>query len=224
VTASWVGVRQRLERLREDYEHGHAGGVFGATVHRFELLPRLSEADIAEAETQFGVQFPAEYRGFLTAVSAGGAGPYYGLFPLSRDADGRWGWRGDGADLTDRSALGASFEPDDVSDTLAQLEATRPPADDDEAYGDWLCRYDNVFCAGERTRGAVCLCHEGCAYRDWLVITGPFRGQMWDDDRAGDIDLAPARASDGSVLTFGYWYLNWLNRAEAIVFKARQEA
>jgi hypothetical protein len=113
---------------------GQAGGLFGANGHQFEILPRLSEADLAEAEAQFAVQFPEECRGFLMAVSAGGAGPYYGLFPLSRDAAGRWGWRGDGAELTDRSALGTDFEPGDISATLARLEATRPPTDDEEAY------------------------------------------------------------------------------------------
>ena len=64
MTVSWVGVRQRLERLREGYAPGQAGGMFGANGHQFEILPRLSEADLAEAEAQFGVQFPEEYRGF----------------------------------------------------------------------------------------------------------------------------------------------------------------
>jgi hypothetical protein len=73
----------------------------------------------------------------------------------------------------------------------------------------------------QRTHGAVCLCHEGCAYRDWLIITGPLRGQMWDDDRAGDIDLAPGIAADGSALTFGCWYLNWLDEAEEAICKTR---
>jgi len=198
--------------------------VFGANGHQFEIMPRLSDGDLADAEAQFGVQFPEEYRGFLTAVSAGGAGPYYGLFPLSRDAAGNWGWRGDGAELTDRSALATKFEPGDISATLAQLEAAQPPIDDEEAYEDWLNRYENVLWADQRTRGAACLCHEGCAYRDWLIITGPLRGQMWDDDRAGDIDLAPAIAADGSALTFGGWYLNWLRETEGTVFKTRREA
>jgi hypothetical protein len=173
VTVSRVGVRQRLERLREDYARGQAGGIFGANGHQFKLMPQLSEADVAEAEAQFGAQFPEEYRGFLTAVSAGGAGPYYGLFPLSRDATGRWGWRGDGAELIDRTALGTNFEPGDISAALARLEATRPPPEHGEAYEDWLSRYENVLWADQRTHGAVCLCHEGCASRDWLVVTGP---------------------------------------------------
>jgi len=91
--------------------------------------------------------------------------------------------------------------------------------DDEDAYQDWLNRYENVLWDDQRTHGAVCLCHEGCAYRDWLIITGPRRGQMWDDERAGDVDLAASTANDGSTLTFGRWYLNWLNEAERTVFK-----
>jgi hypothetical protein len=178
VTVIWGGVRERLERLRDGYARGQAGGVFGADGHQFEILPPLRGADLAEAEAQFGVELPQDYRGFLTAVSAGGAGPYYGLFPLGRDAAGCWGWRGDGAELTDVTALGTNFDPGDLSATLAELEATRPPVDDD-AYLDWLHRYENVLWDDKRTHGAVCLSHEGCAYRDWLVTTGPYRGQMW---------------------------------------------
>jgi hypothetical protein len=214
VTVSWDGVRERLERLRDGYVRGPAGDVFGANGHRFEILPPLSELDLAAAEAQFGVQFPDDYRGFLTAVSAGGAGPYYGLFPLVRDGSGRWGWRGDGAELTDVTALGTSFDAGDMTAALADLEATQPPPGEEDAYEDWLSRYDNVLWDGQRTRGAVCLCHEGCAYRDWLIITGPFRGQMWDDDRAGDIDLAPAKTENGSALTFERWYADWLTAAE----------
>jgi hypothetical protein len=42
---------------------------------------------------------------------------------------------------------------------------------------------------------------------------------MWDDDPAGDIDLAPATTEDGSVLTFGRGYLSWPNTAGQTVFK-----
>jgi hypothetical protein len=219
VTARWEGIRERLGRLHNGYVHGQAGAVFGAGGHHFEVLPPLSDADLAEAEAHFGVRFPEDYRGFLTAVSAGGAGPYYGLFPFGRDAAGRWGWRGDGAQLTDVTALGTNFDPGDISATLAQLQATQQSADDEDAYQDWLNRYENVLWDDQRTHGAVCLCHEGCAYRDWLIITGPLRGQMWDDERAGDVDLAASTANDGSTLTFGRWYLNWLSEAERTVFK-----
>ena len=83
VTVGWDGIRDRLERLRIGYVRGRADAVFGANGHHFEVLPPLGDGDLAEAEAQFGVRLPEDYRGFLTAVSAGGPGPYYGLFPLA---------------------------------------------------------------------------------------------------------------------------------------------
>ena len=38
VTMSWEGVRECLERLRDGYVRGQAGGVFGADGHRFEIF------------------------------------------------------------------------------------------------------------------------------------------------------------------------------------------
>jgi hypothetical protein len=212
----WEGVLERLERLRRAHRRLRRK-VFGADGHGFRLLPALTESEVAEAESQFGVTLPLDYRSFLSTVSAGGAGPYYGLFPLVRDSSGRWGWRGDGAELTDLVALPTDFQPGDVSEELARLQRGEPSADDDSAYGAWLSRYEEVLWNDQRTHGSICLCHEGCAYRDWLVVSGPCRGQIWDDDRAGDVDLAPSRSTDGAILGFSAWYLNWLTDAELIM-------
>lgn len=85
---TWSGVRERVLALREA---PNAAQVFGARGHRFELLPPLSEVEVAEAEQEFGVGLPADYRSFLLEVGAGGAGPHYGLYPLQRDERG-WAW------------------------------------------------------------------------------------------------------------------------------------
>ncbi len=53
--------------------------VFGAEGHHWLLEPRLHPSEVAEIETQAGIQFPSDYRAFLTHVSAGGLGPAYGL-------------------------------------------------------------------------------------------------------------------------------------------------
>ncbi|MFG3055401.1 SMI1/KNR4 family protein [Kitasatospora sp. NPDC048239] len=69
--------------------------VFGArwqgSGHRFLLDPPLTESEVAEAEEELDVSFPAAYRRFLLEVGAGGAGPHYGIFPLRRDGQG-WHW------------------------------------------------------------------------------------------------------------------------------------
>ena len=97
---------------------------------------------------------------------------------------------------------------------LARLQAIQPPVDAEDAYQGWLNRYEDVLWGDQRTHGAVCLCHEGCAYRDWFVVTGPLRGQMWDDERWRRRSRAQ-QANDGSTLTFGHWYRITIDRGRA---------
>jgi hypothetical protein len=138
------------------------------------------------------------------------------VFVLRRDPSGRWGWEGDGAELIELNSLSVEFEPSDLTAELGRLDTEEPSVDDDPAYEAWLDQRENLLWDPVRTRGALCLSHEGCAYRDWLVVSGPRRGQMWDDERAGDVDLAPATTL-GGVHSFASWFLGWLSDAERIV-------
>jgi hypothetical protein len=53
--------------------------VFGAQEHRWLLEPRLHHTEVAALEKRIGIQFPTDYREFITHVAAGGLGPAYGL-------------------------------------------------------------------------------------------------------------------------------------------------
>jgi hypothetical protein len=57
---------------------------FGAAQHRYQLLPPVERVDL---------ELPDDYREYVTRLSAGGVGPYYGLVPADRvlpvDAPGR---------------------------------------------------------------------------------------------------------------------------------------
>lgn len=60
---------------------------FGASHHRYELLAPVPELEIDTLEAQLGASLPADYREYVTAFSAGGVGPYYGLLPARRAAE-----------------------------------------------------------------------------------------------------------------------------------------
>jgi SMI1 / KNR4 family (SUKH-1) len=212
----WSGVRARVRALSED-PRSHK--LFGANGHGFELRDPLSSAELADAETQFGVQLPGEYRDFLRQVGAGGAGPFYGVFPLVRSG-GSWGWEGDGSDLTDVGQLAEPF-PGSPADphALAALLADYPNEeanddlpdeyDYDALHEAWDARMEALLWHPDRTAGAICLCHEGCALRDWLVVTGPDPGTIWSDRRTDFSDLILTKH------TFGTWYMEWLAAQEA---------
>ncbi|MCL2714882.1 MAG: hypothetical protein FWD68_09945 [Alphaproteobacteria bacterium] len=79
---------EMLRRLRardQDFR------VFGSEEQGYRLGPPLSEVELTAFEAVNGVRLPDAYRYFLATVGDGGAGPFYGLEPLSslgRDALG----------------------------------------------------------------------------------------------------------------------------------------
>ncbi|GAB3985098.1 hypothetical protein GCM10029978_096790 [Actinoallomurus acanthiterrae] len=221
----WGDVRRRVTDLAR---MPGASGVFGHHGHRFELEPVLRPDELAELESQLGVTLPDDYRQFLLNVGCGGAGPAYGVFPVRRTGEGRWHWVGDGADLADPARLAEPFpakgpDPAVLEALLAEQpeEENFPVIEDfDAAYEAWDERWVAVLWAEARTAGAICLCHLGCARREWLVVSGSERGNIWADHRVDDEDLFPLTGSDsgrdeGDRVTFGTWYLEWLEQAEA---------
>ncbi|MFJ4672735.1 SMI1/KNR4 family protein [Kitasatospora purpeofusca] len=57
---------------------------FGEEQHQFRLGPQLTEARIAEFESEHAIALPGPYRQFLQHVGGSGAGPFYGLKPLEK--------------------------------------------------------------------------------------------------------------------------------------------
>lgn len=217
-TVDWSGVRERVEALAD---LPAAGKVFGSSGHHFRFDPVLSAEELAELEGQLGVQLPAEYRDFLLTVGRGGAGPSYGVFPLERDKDGRWSWCGDGDSMIDLDRMAEPFpvRHPRMADMRAHDEAC-PEEENfessdkyDEAYDEWHERGLELMWDYDRTIGAICLCHLGCAAREWLVVSGPERGHMWSDYRVEDSDMGVITTKAGRPATFADWYLTWLDDA-----------
>jgi hypothetical protein len=214
----WVGIRERVEAVGASLGSRE---VFGALGHKWVLEEPLSPDELAELEAQMKVQLPEEFRSFLLHVSAGGAGPAYGVFPARR-VQGRWRWEGDGAELADLSRLAEPFPEHGPDPALLEQLAAECPEEEhfdaseefDDAVEAWDERWDALMFNPDRTVGAILVSHRGCALRDWLVITGPHRGTMWADDRADEVDLAPRVNDDGTPVTFTRWYADWLEKAE----------
>ena len=175
--------RARRIRTRMRWLRFWKPSIFGAEVHRFVLHPALPESELAAFERLHGIELPPEYRWFIGNVANGGAGPYYGLFPLGvNDMGGgpsqRWSEH-DGH--VGRLATPFPF-----------TEPWKAPSDID---ADWL-----------EIDGAMPICDMGCAFQIWLVITGPERGTIWEDFRADGTGLMPATRMDGGRYPFLDWY------------------
>jgi hypothetical protein len=160
--------------------------AFGAKTHRYQFRPALAEAELVRFEQELAVRMPDDYRAFLTRVGNGGAGPSYGVMPFRG---------GDGEDYTKYEAVGHPFAYADAFNPTGLI------SDDGDAHDYWKAFDD---------RGAIYICHHGCGSRSMLVITGPCRGQVWNDGVADEHGFSPALDASGGSHSFASWYLDWL--------------
>ena len=225
-TVEWSGVRERINALREI---ANAAQDFDARFGHYQLRPPLSATELADVHHQLGIELPVDYQEFLTRVGAGGAGPHYGVFPLV-NVDGQWRWEGDGANLTDLAHLAEPF-PLRASNwrAIESLDALRPDPNSfvrADAYREaeqiWDEQYNALVWDPRLTHGAICISHEGCALRRWLVVSGPEQGNMWIDHRADGRALTPDWLPGLDRVTFGQWYLSWLH-ATTVTLERRTE-
>jgi len=186
--------------------------IFGANGHHFLLNPPLAENEVLAFEQRHNVRLPADYRYFLTAIGNGGAGPFYGVFPLGEMDSGfdlkAWD-AGDGF-------VGSLSEPFSFTDKWNDLQG-RPHDEllhtDEQEYWRQVDQFDERYFSSSLMKGAIPICHEGCALRIWLVLSGELAGYLWHDGRSDYTGIKPLLLADGSPATFSHWYGEWLENA-----------
>jgi hypothetical protein len=198
-------INRDLQRLRESKK---ALSVFGAESHGYRVNPPLSEAEIIAFEAKHDVQLPDDYRQFLMRVGNGGAGPDYGLYKLGEMDDGfDFGpWDEFIGDLSKpflhtQAWNDLTGEPEDISD------------EDEEEYERQLEAFDEIYWNPSNMNGAIPICHLGCALRLWLVVNGPEKGNVWQDNRADQGGIEPLQTATQKRVTFFEWYRSWLDEA-----------
>lgn len=214
--ADFAAIGEGLRRLQVGPV---APKVFGSDAHGFRTYPALSEIAVREFESRHRVTLPTEYRGFLIHVGNGGAGPAYGLFKLGEmdDGFGHKPWS------EDDGFVGILAKPfphscswNDLSEKPVFDEAHEDDLDyeyEDE-YGRQMREWeDRVYWNTVNVNGAIPICHLGCAYRQWLIVTGAEAGNVWDDNRTDHKGLNPVQQPGYERVTFLRWYRAWLDEA-----------
>ena len=56
-----------------------------------------------------------------------------------------------------------------------------------------------VYWNATQVNGAIPICHLGCCLRQWLVVTGPEAGNVWDDVRADYAGFKPVQSKGERV-------------------------
>ena len=59
--------------------------------------------------------------------------------------------------------------------------------------------------------GALRICNAGCEHYYVLVISGPFRGQIWHDGEVDGCGVIQLKTWDGGPMTCGTWLKLWLD-------------
>jgi len=185
--------------------------VFGSENHAFRLNPPLHEAQVIAFEQLHSVLLPPDYRHFLTDIGNGGAGPFYGVFPLGMmdAAFGLQPWR-DGAigDLTKPFPHRAKWN--DLTGKPSDLPVNGDLDGHDEVDA-MIEQFEARYWNPSLINGAIPICHTGCALRIWLVLNGGQAGDLWYDKRSEYGGLMPLTLDDGSPLKFAEWYEEWLH-------------
>lgn len=203
---------QTLKRLDLDCS------CFAAKSHWYDLNPPLSEEEVAQVEAKHGCRFPDEYRRFITEIGNGGAGPAYGVFPLGMQDRShdlcRWdeGYALIG-DLSRPFPLRDAWNlPEDFWRQQPDPPEDMPVEEQDRMHEAWERKLESDYYATSITDGAIPICHEGCALRNWLVVTGPLAGTVWRDLRADNEGIEPFLKEDGTRMGFNDWYLHWVEQ------------
>ena len=182
--------------------------------HGFELNPVIAEDRVEAFEQGYSIRLPSEYRDFLVQIGNGGAGPYYGVFALGTVDDGFAvrDWKVNDNLVGDPSK---PFRFEEAWNDTSNMPPEDFPEENEEEYWRRMEDFEKGYWSAELMNGANPICHQGCALRIWLVVTGPQSGELWDDRRSEYEGIRPLRLADGSRATFGAWYSEWLEQSLA---------
>lgn len=134
--------------------------VFASDTHQYRLNQVIPIEQVKRYEETYHVELPEEYKFFLTKVGNGGAGPYYGLYPLEK------------AELY-HEYIAESGKPAWIDDTLtnetwAEKMKSRSGTDDQE--------YDRIM--GSIVCGLNVIGTQGCTFDHLLMNSGSEKGRI----------------------------------------------
>jgi hypothetical protein len=202
-------IERAISGLRETQAN-----AFGSEEHGFRMNPVLSATEVAAFERDHKILLPSEYRQFIIELGNGGAGPFYGVFPLGvmdDNFDQRSWQENDGFVGMLSTPFPFKEEWNDLTGRPDEELATENPAE----YDKQIEKFYEKYWSSVLVNGAVPISHEGCALRIWLVVTGEQAGKLWKDGRSESSGLKPVRLADGSAATFSEWYQEWLDECFA---------
>lgn len=162
--------------------------VFGASSHQYKLNPVLPLEDVQAYQEKYHVELPSEYVFFITEVGNGGAGPYYGIYPLNIDEPGV-------------ENVGAPFITSHLTENQWVGKLQPICGEDREDCSDAL--YEQI--EAEIQRGTYAVGTQGCTYESIVVVSGPEANRIFYIDVGWNYENVPYDTG----MTFLEWYENF---------------
>lgn len=189
-TETLMRIKRKLEQAAQlDIDRE----VFGSDSHDYEFNPPVSAEEITRFEQYHNVTLPAEYKAFITILGNGGpgdyggAGPFYGIYPL-----GDFGYLEHAAKYMSAACVIDSALTEKKWQAMTafenQLDRESPEYND---------HYDRLF------SGLMFIGTQGCNFQTMLALNGPDAGRVVYIDQ----DLQPP-ILHGNFLD---WYETWLD-------------
>jgi len=171
--------------------------IFGSKKHKYTFNDPVSLNEVREFEKKYEIKLPENYVRVLTEVGNGGAGPYYGLYPLKEIIN----FQSDsiinkiGAEET---IIDDTLTPEKWCEMIEKLEAAE---DDDE--------YDTLF--QKLFANSIVVGTQGCTFDSLLMCSGSEHNKIINIDWNLDKDIIPYF----SHMTFEEWLLGFFKEVAA---------
>ncbi|NOT76264.1 MAG: SMI1/KNR4 family protein [Cyclobacteriaceae bacterium] len=185
-------IKTKLEKLKSKDKDLQ---VFGADSHQYEIDSPATLDDILEFENKYDVRLPEEYIAFITNIGngglsydGGGAGPYYGIYPL-----GEFGYMQiDKESMSSPSVINSGLTQNNWEDMTAFSQGGVESIENDR-------KYKELF------NGMMSLGTRGCSGQTMLIVKGDDYGRVAYIDQ--DLYLPSLPAANN----FLDWYEQWLD-------------
>ncbi len=178
--------------------------------HGFFLQPTLSQEVISQFEARNQIELPSGFREFLAEIGNGGAGPYYGLYPLNAQ------------DVIPQlkspfllgealSLVGHCSDTNRLEEFFIRCKTIEGYTENFEACCEKIVNDLSFW------NGALPIANYGCGIEVVLIVSGQCKGQVWVNDFANLMGLFPVHTTNDldSRLTFREWYEVWLDYCTA---------
>lgn len=180
--------------------------VFGSSYHRYDFNELIKDFEVQEFEEIYEIKLPVDYKEYISKLGNGGPGPNYGILPLHPLPDGRM--------YNTFEFLGFDFSHKrkwEMHSDIKEIfeKCFNHPNKEVIRY---FSRLEDIAYISEMA-GAIYISDCGCNWRQYLVVTGDERGNIWCDQRVDGDGIFPLIDSNGNHLSFIDWYFRWLDKS-----------